>query len=100
MKKDESTVYDQETGFAGSPSVEFPGNGPSVSESGTEESGEDNGSSVDYDDVERPRNWLERFLDGRIGKGKFSWGLLVLFLFALYAIIEFIVSIMFFFGKS
>ena len=48
-------------------------------------------------DEERPLNGLEKFFSGKLGKGKMTWGLILLSAFAIYAIVQLILSILYFF---
>lgn len=69
----------------------------------TEEAGNDAGGAAQQaageedGQVERQPNFLERFFSRNIGDGKLSWGLIFLFAFAVYAIVELIMSILYFF---
>ena len=46
---------------------------------------------------ERPLNGLEKFFSGKIGNGKMTWGLILLTAFAIYAVVQLILSILYFF---
>lgn len=48
-------------------------------------------------DEERPLNGLEKFFSGKLGNGKMTWGLILLSAFAIYAIVQLILSILYFF---
>lgn len=69
----------------------------------SEEAGYDAGGAAqqeageEEEKVERQPNFLERFFSRNVGDGKLSWGLIFLFAFAVYAIVELIMSILYFF---